>query len=113
MVQKARSPLKDKPLRVPGQSIQEEREELVEDSVGQPVMFAGFFVVIALLEWWRFYTDLKPSPFIFSSAAAIAIAYAAYRVRRAMPRLRNLRQGLEGERVVGQFLERLREQGFQ
>lgn len=33
-------------------------------------------------------------------------------MRRALPALRNLRQGLEGERAVGQFLERLREQGY-
>jgi len=30
-----------------------------------------------------------------------------------MPKLKNLRQAMEGERVVGQFLERLRQDGFQ
>lgn len=109
---KTRSPLKDKPLRLPGQSLAEERESLVEDAVGQPMMFALFFVLIAALEWWRVYTNMKPNPIVFSGAALVAVTYAAYRFKRAMPKLRNLRQAIEGERAVGQFLERLREQGF-
>ena len=70
-------------------------------------------VVLAGLEWWRMYTDMKPSPIIFTGAAVIGILYAIYRVRRALPKLRNLWQAMEGERAVGQFLERLREHGFQ
>jgi hypothetical protein len=63
---RTRSPLKDKPLRLPGQSVAEERENLVEDAVGQPMMLALFFLLIAALEWWRVYTDMKPSPVIYS-----------------------------------------------
>ena len=109
---RTRSPLKDKPLRLPGQSVAEERENLVEDAVGQPMMLALFFVLIAAFEWWRFYSNMKPSPVVFSGAAVIVLIYAAYRVKRAIPKLRSLRQAMEGERAVGQFLERLREQGF-
>jgi hypothetical protein len=112
MATTTRSPLKDKPLRLPGQSVAEERENLVEDAVGQPMMLALFFVMIAALEWWRFYTNQKLNPIIFTAAALMTVVYALYRLRRAIPRLRNLRQALEGERAVGQFLERLREQGF-
>lgn len=113
MTEKTRSPLKDRPLRLPGQSIQEERDNFLEDSIGPPVMLAAFLVATAALEWWRFYTDAKPSPVLFTAAALVIIAYAAFRVRRALPKLRNLRQALDGERAVGQYLERLREDGFQ
>lgn len=109
---KTRSPLKDKPLRLPGQSVAEERENLLEDSVGQPMVLALFFVLIAALEWWRVYTGMSPNPIVFSGAALVTVIYAAFRIKRALPKLRNLRQALEGERAVGQFLERLREQGF-
>lgn len=113
MADNTRSPIKAKPLRVPGQSVAEAREKLVEDSVGQPLTFALFFVVLAGLEWWRLYADLKPNPILFTAAAILAVVYAAFRIWRVLPKLRNLRQALEGERVVGQFLERLRTQGFQ
>jgi hypothetical protein len=113
MPTKARSPIKDKPLRLPGQSIAEEREDLLDSSVEQPLIFALFIVVLAAFEWWRDFTDMKPSPVIFTLAALLTVLYAAIRIWRVMPKLRALRQGLEGERAVGQFLERLREQGYQ
>ena len=56
---------------------------------------------------------MKQSPIIFSVGAAMASVYAAIRIRKSLPRLRSLRQAMEGERVVGQFLERLRQDGFQ
>ncbi|MGJ7608557.1 nuclease-related domain-containing protein [Variovorax sp. LT1R20] len=113
MNSKSRSPLKDKPLRVPGQSVAEEREELIENTVAQPLMLALFLSLLAGLEWSRHYFNTKPSPIIYSIAATIGIAYAVFRIWRNIPKLRNLRQAMEGERVVGQFLERLRQNGFQ
>ena len=99
-------------MRLPGQSISEEREEIVENAVGQPLMLALFMCVIAGLEWWRFYMNMKPNPIIFSAAAVLALLYAGFRIWRCVPKLRNLRQALEGEKAVGQFLERLREDGY-
>lgn len=112
MPKPTRSPLKDKPLRLPGQSVDEERERVLDNSVTQPMLLALFMVIMALLEWWRTFANMKPNPIIFSIAAAIAVLYAAARIWRSIPKLRNLRQALEGERAVGQFLERLRERGF-
>jgi len=113
MKSKTRSPLKDKPLRVPGQSVSEEREALLENTVAQPLLLALFLSLIAGLEWYRLYFNMKPSPITYSIAAALGIAYAAFRIWRNLPKLRSLRQAMEGERAVGQFLERLRENGFQ
>lgn len=109
---KTRSPLKDKPLRFPGQSLGEEREALVENAVGQPLMLVVFMACIAGLEWWRWFFDAKPNPVIYSAAAMLTLLYALFRIRRVLPRLKVLRQGMEGEQAVGQFLERLREHGY-
>lgn len=107
-----RSPLKDKPLRLPGQSVAEERDDLLENAVLQPLMLALFMIIFALLEWWRDFMQLKPNPVISTIAAVLAIGYAVWRIYRSRVRLRNLRQALEGERAVGQYLERLREGGY-
>jgi hypothetical protein len=112
MKSNSRSPIKDSPLRLPGQSVLDEREELLEDAVGQPLLLALFMALMAAFEWWRQYTAMKPSPILFSIVALLAACYAAFRIWRVIPRLKNLRQALEGERAVGQFLERLRERGF-
>ncbi|QSI28905.1 NERD domain-containing protein [Variovorax sp. RKNM96] len=113
MKSKTRSPLKDKPLRMPGQSVAEEREELLDNTVSQPLMLALFLVLLAGLEWYRLYFNMTPSPVIFSIGAGLGIGYAALRIYRNLPKLRSLRQAIEGEKVVGQFLERLRLNGFQ
>lgn len=107
-----RSPLKDKPLRLPGQSVAEERDDLLENAVLQPMMLAAVMIIFALLEWWRDFMQLKPNPVISTIAAALAVGYAVWRIYRSKVRLRNLRQALDGERAVGQYLERLREAGY-
>jgi hypothetical protein len=111
--EETRSPIKDKPLRLPGQSLREERARLVEDKIEQPALLAVVLFVLMLLEWWRSYSGMKPSPQLFTLVFVLALCFLAWRVWRLRPKLRALRQGLEGEMAVGQFLERLREQGYQ
>ena len=106
-----RSPLKDKPLRNPGQSLDEQRDDLV-DEVTTPLTMVVFLVILAGLEWWRYYFPQKTSPYMYTFAVLLGIGYAAFKVLRALPRLRELRQGRDGERVVGQFLEGLRQEGY-
>ncbi len=110
---KTRSPLKDKPLRVPGQSLQQEWQDLWDDKVVPWMLMALLFIMLAVLEWFRSWRALPPSPWTVTLAAAGLTAFAAWRTFKWLPRLRALRQGMDGERAVGQFLERLREQGYQ
>lgn len=45
------SPLKDAPLRNPGQSLDEALERLTVDELLTYVLFPGFFWILALFEW--------------------------------------------------------------
>ena len=56
---------------------------------------------------------MRPSPMLFSAIASLTAAYAVFRVVKTLPELKMLRLARDGERVVGQFLERLRERGYQ
>ena len=109
---KRRSPLKDKPLRNPGQSVEEHRRELVDNAM-EPFLIALILVLLAGLEWYRFYFPYPPHPVLYTVVAVLGLGYAAFRIWRALPVARALRQAIEGERAVGQFLERLREGGYQ
>jgi hypothetical protein len=73
MKSNSRSPIKDRPLRLPGQSVSEEQEELIEDAIAAPLLLALFMAILAGLEWWRQYTAMKPSPILFSIAALLAM----------------------------------------
>lgn len=112
MTAESRSPLKDRPLRNPGQSVEEARRRLAEDKLEAPIIVAALFITVAMFEWARLLLEWPPYPRLFTVAAIGAVAFAAWRVWRVRPRLRELSQAADGERAVGQFLEALREQGY-
>lgn len=107
-----KSPIKDKPLRFPGQSLQEQKEKILDDRLEQPLFIAGVLFVLAVVEWWRFFTNPPPLPILYSVVALLAIAFVTRRVLKTLPEIRALKQGIEGERAVGQFLDQLREKGY-
>ena len=107
-----RSPIKDKPLRLPGQSLEEERAAIWDDKLEPYAIQALFFIVTAMIEWWRYWTNMPPLPVLFSLVALVALAFTVWRTWSYWPRLKALRLGIEGEKVVGQYLERLREDGY-
>lgn len=107
-----KSPLKNRPLRVPGQSVEEERDRVISDGVQQWLFMALFLAVVAALEWYRYFVNLKPSPVLYTAFAIGMCGVAAWRIRRALPKIRALRQARDGERAVGQFLEEMRADGY-
>lgn len=113
MTEPTRSPLKDKPLRLPGQSLMEERDALWRDKLESWAVTAALLVVLAGMEWLRYFRPMPPQPLVATAALLCVLAYVGWRIYRLAPRLRALSQGIDGEKVVGQFLERLREQGYQ
>ena len=110
-MENSRSPLKDRPLRLPGQSLSEQRRAIWDDKVEPWAIVAIFMFCIAALEWFRYLTDARFNPILVSIVASLFVAFAAWKIWRTRPRLKQLRQGIEGERAVGQFLERLRASG--
>jgi len=108
-----KSPIKDKPLRSPGQALEEERQKLIADKLETPFLIALFSIILAAWEWSRYINDIPPRPVVLTIIAALIIAYASWRFWRMLPRLRAIKQGIEGEKAVGQYLERLRKEGYQ
>jgi hypothetical protein len=107
-----RSPLKDKPLRNPGQSVREQRLDILLDKLMAPMLYACLFVVWAGMEWMRFYFPSDPSPKLSSFIAVCALAYAAWQFRQNLPKVHMLRLAEDGEKAVGQLLETLRGSGY-
>ena len=66
MSEPSRSPLKDKPLRLPGQSLMEERTRLFEDRVETWLLLGLLFAVVAGLEWWRYFHPSPPLPWLYT-----------------------------------------------
>lgn len=111
--QKKRSPLdRMPPLRAAGQSLTDELDNVLYDHVLAPILLALFMVVIAMLEWWRYETHEKPSPWLHSGIAVLACLYAAFKFLRNRGRIQQIRLGRDGERAVAEHLEWLRRSDF-
>lgn len=112
MGKESRSPIRDKPLRNPGQSIDDQLDDMLYDKLFAPFTLALFFSIVAGLEWWRYYHPRPPAPKTYTVLALVVVLYCLWRIWRFLPQVRQLKMAREGERAVGQYLERLREQGY-
>ena len=108
-----KSPLKSKPLRNPGESSDRQLQDIVYDKVMPYLVFAAISAVVAVLEWWRWYSQMPPSPWLFTTVAVLALAISLWKFQRALRLTTRIKLGRDGEKAVGQFLERLRESGAQ
>ena len=111
MKQKKRSPIKDKPLRYVGQSLDERIDKLInEDAV--PYFFVGLLVVyLTGYEWWRYFKEPPPSPKTVTFFAVLVVLFCVVKIRKILKEVKFVKLGRDGERAVGQYLENLREKG--
>lgn len=107
-----KSPITSAPLRSAGQSITEHQWALIEKKVLWPLVFAAMMVAMAFAEWMRFYNPGPPQPWILTTVAVAALIFAGYRAISVRQKLRQLRDARDGERAVGEFLDKLRAEGY-
>ena len=103
MKQNKRSPLTDKPLRNPGQSLELRRNELLNDNVLAPMLLAVSIIWFAGMEWWYYFNPSTRSPVAYTITAAVLLGYAISRIWRTWPELKQLKQGIEVKKLSGSF----------
>ena len=108
---RSRSPLKRKPLRLPGQSLDEAIERLFWNELGPALFIAIIFVIVAGFEWLAAIRRLPPQPWLFTSLAVVTSLYAARKVVKLRTRVRCMALGRDGERIVAEELDKLRAAG--
>lgn len=106
-----RSPIKTAPLRVPGQSGDERIDEL-RDTFYEDVAVTLCLVFLALMQWVQWWLELPPRPIPVTVLALTTIAFVWIKGAPLVRTIRNLRMGRDGERMVGELLEPLREKGY-
>jgi len=112
MTQKKQSPLKDNPLRNPGQTLDEEISKTIGDDAAPYILAPVVSIAFAGLEWWRWHMETPPSPIILTLVACVITAVSIYKLLGYRKHVIRLRLGRDGERAVGQYLELLREKGY-
>lgn len=109
---KKHSPLKSKPLRNPGQSLDEKIQDILYDDVYSRFFIVSLFIVIAVMEWSRQISNTSPTPVFWTFIALVAIGYYAVKIVEALKRIKNIKLGRDGEKIVGQSLEKMRSVGY-
>ncbi|NOR55344.1 MAG: NERD domain-containing protein [Sulfurovum sp.] len=107
-----KSPLKDKPLRNAGQSLDEEIENSISDKVSMHVFIIALIMFTIFREWQRWYFQSPPIPILMTIIGIPVIIYFTYKIFKEKKKIDFLKQGRDGEKAVGQYLERFREDGM-
>jgi len=108
---RARSPLREVPLRVAGQSTDRQITRLVIDEGWTFVSIAVFMLSLTAYEWARWFFKTPPQPWLVTVLAVLVLTYSMYRLGRLITRLRTLKLGRDGERAVAEVLDELKSEG--
>lgn len=107
-----KSPIEDKALRYPAQSLDEKIDDLILDKVVFHVISSAVAIAFAIAAWVNYLNQVIPNPIMLTFIAVIVTAWSAYKIIKFKDEIRSLKQGRDGEREVGMNLELLREQGL-
>ncbi len=105
------SPIKEKPLRLPGQSIDSEIEVLLNDKLIFPIMYSAFLILLTIYEWTFWITKIPIQPQLTTVFTIIVIICCVVRVIRIRRKADLLIMGRDGERLVAEILDDLRKDG--
>ncbi len=108
-----RSPIRDRPLRNMGQSLDEVIRHLVDADFSAIAFTAVFCIMFTAYEWWRWYANIPLHPIVASSFYGLFFIYSIFRLITLRTRIKTLRMVRDGEKAVSQYLERLRAGGYQ
>ena len=112
--QPERSPLKDNPLNNPGESLARHIDDVIYDEYLVWCLVALFLILNIAMEWLRWIRKAPlTDPTLISLIFAPIIGYCIWRSGRGYHKAKRMRLGLDGEKAVGQYLERLRSDGYQ
>jgi hypothetical protein len=104
-----KSPIKDNPLHNPAESLDREIDKIINDKVNQDLTVLAMLMVLVFWDWWTWFKEVDVHPINMTIAALLIAPIFVYRILKHRRKVTQLRLGRDGEKAVGQYLERLRE----
>ena len=103
MKKQTKSPLKSSPLRIPGQSLDEEIQKVLDEEVSSYLLLPLIMILFMILNWLLWYQIIQiPNPIITTFFVIGLSIYSFFKMLKVRKRIRALRLGRDGERAVGQ-----------
>lgn len=108
---KKHSPLKDKPLRYAGQSLQEQIEDKAIDLMYW-FLFPSVSLILTIMDWVRYLNPQQPSrPILVTIITILLIAWGTYKFVTGKRDIDRLRMARDGEKLVAEGLQEMIKQG--
>ena len=107
----SKSPLREPPLRLPGQSIDERINRLSNGKLLNYLLFALVFFLLVSIGWVQALNQSRINPWLMTIVAAPVIAYCVFRFWHTAKEIKQLKLGRDGERAVAEQLDVLKQQG--
>jgi hypothetical protein len=98
------SPIIKKLLNLPGQSVDAQLQDFVEDHFLLPLMMFAMLLIVCTTEWVGYLTNAPRNPWGYSAMLIVTTAAIAIRWRKNWARLKALKLGREGERAVAEYM---------
>ena len=102
---KTKSPIKDKPLRYAAQSLDEALDDLLIDKVLIFYLPGSMCIIAAVYEWWRYFRPLERPPVASTVVFVGMTIFCVFKIVIHIKKMKSFKQGRDGERAVGQYLE--------
>lgn len=108
---KKRSPLRDRPLRYAGQSIDEKIEDILLD-VLYWFLIPSITIILVIGDWIRFFNPQPPDrPILITIIAVVFICVSIFKVFRGVKEVNRLKMARDGEKLVAEELQTLLRDG--
>jgi Nuclease-related domain len=108
-----KSPLKDKPLRNPGQSIQQEIDKVYDSEFLEPLVLMVMTFCMAGTAWLQYV--FKTPPLVMAVVSTLfflgASLYFLRKFQMGKKKISTLRLARDGEKTIAEYLEELRADG--
>lgn len=106
-----KSPLKSAPLRNPGQSLDEQINDLwIEDASKYFAYIIAYFALM-FFDWLHWFGWAPIHPIVTTVVFFLVFAFCFYKIVKIRQKSQLLKLARDGEKVVGQYLDDLREDG--
>jgi hypothetical protein len=105
-----RSPLKEKPLRYAGQSLDEQIEDNLLEAISWILVSCGT-IVLAIGEWFRYIHPRPAQPIIITIFTIIVLAITANKFFKGRKEVNRLKMARDGEKLVAEGLQEMIKRG--
>jgi hypothetical protein len=107
-----KSPLKERPLHVAGQSLDEKIQNHILEELPMLFFVPGLFIILTIEIWVILAHPIKYLPIIMLAMTVVAIICCAVRFIILRKKIKSLALGRKGERIVAEIFDNFRSLGF-